>query len=264
MGKDISPIESLPLMAQVAPGFGSVLGDFNGDGYTDAYIVQNSYAPRREIGRMDGGLSVLLEGRQDGTFDTLSPAESGLIVPGDAKSLVAIDINEDRWPDFVVGINNEAAVAFENRPVDNYEIATVTLHGPPGNPNAVGARVTLHRSDGWNQTAEVQAGSGYLSQQPATLVFGFGGQGPGNRVPRSPLARRQLHPPSPYGGRAQFRNETRHQCEKGRPLDVRASVFLSEKSVVFAQSAPASLVPWVKARFSCFCAQSLELSAQLW
>ena len=34
--------------------------DFNADGFTDVYLVQNSYSPRREIGRWDGGISVLL------------------------------------------------------------------------------------------------------------------------------------------------------------------------------------------------------------
>jgi hypothetical protein len=50
----------------------------------------------------------------------------------------------------------------------------VRLKGKPGNPTAVGARVTLVRSDGVRQTAEVSAGGGYLSQQSPTLGFGLG------------------------------------------------------------------------------------------
>jgi hypothetical protein len=37
--------------------------------------------------------------------------------------------------------------------------------------------VTVRRDDGWTQTAEVAAGGGYLSQQPATLYFGLGRDG---------------------------------------------------------------------------------------
>ena len=35
------------------------------------------------------------------------PDRSGLIVPGDAKSLTATDLNGDVWPDFVVGVNDD-------------------------------------------------------------------------------------------------------------------------------------------------------------
>ena len=37
---------------------------------------------------MDGGLSLLLKGQGDGTFRCVWPDRSGLVVPGDAKSLV--------------------------------------------------------------------------------------------------------------------------------------------------------------------------------
>ncbi|MCH7685124.1 MAG: ASPIC/UnbV domain-containing protein [Planctomycetes bacterium] len=42
----------------------------------------------------------------------------------------------------------------------------------PGNPTAVGARVTVRRSNGQQQTAEVYAGAGYLSQSAPVLFFG--------------------------------------------------------------------------------------------
>lgn len=167
-------VESLPVLAQVAPGFGIVLSDFNADGLTDAYIAQNLYAPRREIGRMDGGMSVLLLGREDGDFATAPPVESGLVVPGDAKSVVSTDVNGDGWPDLVVGVNDAPVLVFENQHVAGRRLAAVRLRGRPGNPTGVGARVTLRRSDGRTQMAEVQAGGGYLSQQSATLYFGLG------------------------------------------------------------------------------------------
>jgi hypothetical protein len=64
-------IEPLPMLAQFAPGYGVVLSDFNADGRTDVYLVQNSFAPRREIGRMDGGASALFFGQPDGTLTTV-------------------------------------------------------------------------------------------------------------------------------------------------------------------------------------------------
>lgn len=166
--------EPLPLWAQVSAGFGVVLGDFNADGRSDAYLVQNDYAPRRDFGRIDGGISILLVGDQDGHLVEVPPTESGLVVPGDAKSVVAADLNEDGWPDLVVGVNDDAVLAFENQQIAGRRLASVRLAGRPGNPTAVGARITLRRSDGVAQTAEVAAGGGYLSQQPATQWFGLG------------------------------------------------------------------------------------------
>jgi hypothetical protein len=169
-------IEPLPALVQAAPGFGIAMTDFNGDGFTDVYIAQNSFSPRREIGRWDGGVGVLCAGQRDGQLSVVHFRDSGLIVPGDAKSAVITDLNDDHWPDVVVGVNNANVAAFENRRASDRRMVAVRLRGQPGNPTGVGSRVTVVRSDGLRQTAEVQAGGGYLSQQSATLWFGFGSQ----------------------------------------------------------------------------------------
>ena len=79
-----------PRLAQVAPGFGLVAGDFDGDSISDLYTVQNFYGPQAETGRMAGGVSALLKGKGDGTFAVVPPHESGLYVGGDAKSLTTV------------------------------------------------------------------------------------------------------------------------------------------------------------------------------
>ena len=164
----------LPRLAQAAPSFGVVLEDIDGDGKTDLYLAQNCFSPQPETGRMDGGLSLLLRGNGDWTFDPVWPKESGLIVPGDAKSLVITDLNGDGWPDFVVGINDGEPMAFENRGSDKNHVVNIHLAGNLGNPTAIGSSVTVTRTDGWTQTAEVSAGGGYLSQSSSALVFGLG------------------------------------------------------------------------------------------
>ena len=164
----------LPRLAQISPGFGVVLTELDGDGHSDCYVVQNFYTPQPETGRMDGGLSLLLNGNGDGSFTPVWPHESGLVVPGDAKSLVATDLNDDGWPDFVVGVNSDQVLTLVNRhPTDN-RILNVRLQGAAGNPDGIGASVTLTTDDGSTQTAEVSAGSGYLSQSTTKLTFGLG------------------------------------------------------------------------------------------
>ncbi len=165
--------EPLPRRAQIAPLQGIVTGDFDGDGHADIYAVQNSYAPIPPVGRFDGGLSQLLSGDGHGHFTPVPPARSGLVVPGDAEALVVLDLGADGWPDFVVSRHDDTSLAFRNHEAPGRHALRVELRGPPGNPTAIGARVTLELADGATQVAEIAAGSGLLSQSSAACFFGY-------------------------------------------------------------------------------------------
>jgi enediyne biosynthesis protein E4 len=165
--------EPLPRIAQIAPFQGVVASDFDGDGFADIYAVQNSFSPIPSVGHFDGGLSQLLRGDGRGQFIPIPPATSGLVVPGDAKALAVLDLDEDGWPDFLVSRNNNRTLAWRNSGVSGRHSFRVVLEGPPGNATAAGASVTLELTDGTTQTAEVQAGSGYYSQSSAACFFGY-------------------------------------------------------------------------------------------
>jgi hypothetical protein len=165
--------EPLPRFAQVAPAQGIVAGDFDGDGHADIYLVENSFAPVPSIGRFDGGLSLMLRGGGRGHFSPVTPAESNLVVPGDAKALAVLDFNGDGWPDFLVTRNNSTALAFRNQGVAGRHMFSVRLQSRPGNATAAGAQVVLTLSDGSVQSVEVGAGSGYQSQSSAACFFGY-------------------------------------------------------------------------------------------
>lgn len=159
----------LPRLAQISPSFGSVVIDANGDGIHDLFLAQNFDGPQLETRPMRSGLGILLEGDGMGNFSPVWPRRSGLLVPEDAKSVVAADLNMDGRPDLVIGVNDGPVLAFESRG----ETAPIAVHlsGPKGNPTGVGARVTMHFGDGLSRLAEVTAGNGYLSQAPAVLYF---------------------------------------------------------------------------------------------
>ncbi|MFT4641641.1 MAG: hypothetical protein ACI8T1_004984 [Verrucomicrobiales bacterium] len=163
----------LPHIAQIAPIFGVVAQELDGDGIPDLYVVQNFYGPQVETGHMDGGMSLFLRGKGDGSFEAVSPDESGLIVTGDAKGLAITDLNGDARPDFLISRNKDTMVAYENHTKAGKTVM-VRLKGPPSNPSGIGARITLKTSDGASQTAEMLGGSGYLSQSTAALSFGLG------------------------------------------------------------------------------------------
>ncbi len=167
-------VKSMPRFAQASPGFGVAVTDFDGDGGSDVYLVQNFFSPQPETGRMDGGVSVLLKGDGAGNLLPVSPVESGLLVPGDAKGLAITDLDRDGWPDIAITHNNQPIMLLRNTGAERASSVAIRLRGRPGNPTAVGARVTVTGADGRKQTGEVYAGSGYLSQSSPLVFCGRG------------------------------------------------------------------------------------------
>jgi len=104
--------QSLPRIAQVAPAQAMVAGDFNGDGASDIYVVQNDYSPVDFGGRFEGGVSQLLQGDGRGGFTAIEPSRSGLMVEGAAESVVAIDANEDNRWDLLVTRRDQPDILF--------------------------------------------------------------------------------------------------------------------------------------------------------
>ena len=173
-GKAHFTFQPLPREAQMSPGFGLCLTDVDGDGHTDCYMVQNFFHPQIETGRMNSGLSQLLRGDGKGGLAVVSPRASGLVLPGDARALVTLDIQGDGRPDFFVAQNDGPVLAMLNNEPSGNRRLVVRLAGPAGNPSAIGARIRMKCGAAAPQTAEVSAGSGYLSQQSASSSFGLG------------------------------------------------------------------------------------------
>jgi hypothetical protein len=174
--------EPLPRVAQISVMQGIVAGDLDGDGHADIYAVQNSYAPIPSIGRFDGGLSQLLRGDGRGGF-TLAPAsETNLVVPGNAKAAVQLDLNNDGWPDFIVSRNDSTTLAFANPGAAGRHPLRIVLRGAAGNPLAVGARIVLELADGSRQSADISCGSSHYSQSVAACFFNFATGNPPRKV----------------------------------------------------------------------------------
>ncbi len=103
----------LPREAQIAPINGLVATDLDGDGKLDLWCVGNNFGPEPTTGRFDGGLGVLLKGDGRGGFTALSPAQSGLLVTGEARSAVAL--SGAKGPRLVVACNQGSLLLFEKR-----------------------------------------------------------------------------------------------------------------------------------------------------
>ncbi|MEO2049039.1 MAG: FG-GAP-like repeat-containing protein [Pirellulales bacterium] len=172
-GKGVFTFQPFPRMAQVSPAFGVQLADVDADGLVDVYMVQNFSCPQRETGRMNGGLSLLLCGRGDGTFVPVDSRSSGLVVNQDGRSLAAVDLSGNGRLDFLIGVNNDRLLLQENQTISGRTLQ-VKLQSSRGDFDIAGARVTLKMDDNTRQTAEVYCGESYLTQTTTTITFGLG------------------------------------------------------------------------------------------
>jgi hypothetical protein len=164
--------EPLPWKAQVAPGFGALFGPLTGAPGQEIVLAQNFYNPQPETGHFGGGIGLLLQCQtKEGGWSHLDATTSGILVPGDAKSLVRINLDADGLPDLIFGVNQGAGKAWRNSSTLGKNLTQVRLKGKKGNPTAIGAKITAHFADGSSQVAEIFGGDGYLSQSSATQTF---------------------------------------------------------------------------------------------
>lgn len=83
-------LHPLPPQAQLAPVYGMVVDDYNNDGNPDIAIAGNDYGNEVTNGRYDAMNGLLLTGDGAGNFKPQSMLQSGLFIPGDARSLVKL------------------------------------------------------------------------------------------------------------------------------------------------------------------------------
>ena len=168
-GKFALTHQLMPAAAQIAPVFGITFVDADGDGDSDPVLAQNSYSPQRETGNMDGGVSLLLQNEGNRSFTAVWPLQSGIVVPADAKSVAAVPMTQGSAPSLFFGVNNGAAQTFH--PGGKGAALSIRMRGSKGNPNAIGARVTFTLPSGKSGRRDCFAGSGYLSQEPPTIML---------------------------------------------------------------------------------------------
>jgi hypothetical protein len=157
LGNGKFSIKQLPIDAQRAPVYGMMSEDFDNDGNLDVLMVGNDYGMEPYSGRHDAFTGMCLKGDGKGDFKSISIAESGFLVKGDAKGLARIHTarNEDL---FIATQNQDSLLVFAKH-----------TSGPSGttkwiqlNPGDLAAEVTF--KDGRKRKIEFHYGSTYLSQ----------------------------------------------------------------------------------------------------
>ncbi len=80
-------LHSLPLLAQFSTVNAIVTDDFDRDGIPDLLLAGNKFDVQPLIERHDASWGAYLRGRGDGTFEALTPYQSGLYVEGAVRNL---------------------------------------------------------------------------------------------------------------------------------------------------------------------------------
>jgi enediyne biosynthesis protein E4 len=90
LGQGRFAMHPLPAMAQLAPVYGMVTGDFDQDGNLDVALTGNDYGNEVTSGRYDAFNGLILLGDGRGNFTPRTILQSGLFIPGDGKALVEL------------------------------------------------------------------------------------------------------------------------------------------------------------------------------
>ena len=100
----------LPLEAQLAPVYSILAQDVDGDGKPDLLLAGNFDGVQPEIGRMSASYGLVLRGDGLGRFTPLSAAQSGFLVPGQARDIARVRTR--RGDLYVVTRNNDRPLIF--------------------------------------------------------------------------------------------------------------------------------------------------------
>jgi enediyne biosynthesis protein E4 len=88
-------ITPLPIEAQLAPVYGMMTYDYDGDGLLDVVMVGNDFGMELLQGRADAFNGLVLKNKDGKNFTPLSIEQSGFVVPHDARALTRIAVQNN-------------------------------------------------------------------------------------------------------------------------------------------------------------------------
>jgi hypothetical protein len=100
----------LPLEAQIAPMYGILASDFDGDGNLDLLMAGNFDGVKPELGMMSASYGLYLKGNGKGHFTPVRELDSGFFVPGQARDIQRVRTRKGNI--YIVSRNNDRPLIF--------------------------------------------------------------------------------------------------------------------------------------------------------
>jgi len=167
--------EPLPIETQFTAASDVGVMDFNNDGNDDLFMSQNFFGFLVSADRLNSGRAILLKGDGKGNLVSVDGTESGIKKYGDQRGAAFADFDKDGKTDIAFAQNGSSTALYLNR-TQNPGIR-IKLLGPDSNSEAIGSSVQLVYRDGSRgPLREIQAGSGYWSQNSKVQVLGYDGK----------------------------------------------------------------------------------------
>lgn len=151
-------VHALPPVAQMAPIYGMVGEDINGDGNLDLILSGNDYGNEITNGHYDAMNGLVLLGDGKGNFHPQSLQQAGLYIPGDAKALVGLTVN-----------NNYALAATQNK--GPLKIFGLTNTNKIFRFNDDDVSTLVYLKNGKKRKHEIYYGTSFLSQSSRILLI---------------------------------------------------------------------------------------------
>jgi hypothetical protein len=156
-------MKPLPMQAQVAPIFGMLSNDFDGDGNLDLLVSGNSYATEIHTGWYDASIGLYLKGNGKGNFTPVTVKKSGFFVDKDAKAMV--ELNTGNSSLILVSCNSDSLKAFSYTAPASQQVIKL---------QPMDAYAVLTYKNGNKSRQEFYYGSTYLSQSARNLKLPAG------------------------------------------------------------------------------------------
>ncbi len=113
-GKGAFQKQPLPIMAQLAPVFGIVVTDLNGDGKKDIFMGGNFYGLKPQTGRFDASYGTTLLNNGHHGFAYMQPVKTGLMIKGEARDIATVR-SASGVQYIMVGMNNDKICLFKKQ-----------------------------------------------------------------------------------------------------------------------------------------------------
>lgn len=161
IGQGTFKIHALPIEAQFGPIYGILPKHLDNDNKIDLLLVGNDYGMEVQQGRADGLIGLALKNSGKSDFESIPIEDSHFYVPGDAKSLVNLSLNNEKSL-VIASQNNDSLKVYEAMKIDQEKILKVK-------PEEI--KVVVKFSNGSQQVYEFYWGSTFQSQSSRTITI---------------------------------------------------------------------------------------------